>query len=136
MVYLDSNVFLYPVIYEEQNPRARKAREILLQVAKREKEGFTAALTWDEVVWVTRRLLGEKDAIEQGRKLLTFPNLNFVTIDSAVLMIAQRVMEDHGLKPRDALHAGAALVAGQRTIVSDDSDFDNVKGLARTAIRK
>lgn len=134
MVYLDTNVFIYPIIYEESLAKAKKAKDVLSRVAMKEIEGFTATLTWDELVWVTRRLLGDRDAVEQGRKFLTFPNLNLVTIDSSVLMNAQKIVEEYGLKPRDALHAGAALVSGQRTVISDDQDFDKVRELRRTRI--
>jgi hypothetical protein len=129
LVYLDTNVFIYPIIYEESLAKAKKAKDVLSRVAMKEIEGFTATLTWDELVWVTRRLLGDRDAVEQGRKFLTFPNLNLVTIDSSVLMNAQKIVEEYGLKPRDALHAGAALVSGQRTVISDDQDFDKVRFL-------
>ena len=135
LVYLDTNVFIYPVIYEESvSKKARKAKEVLLRVATKEMEGFTATLTWDEIVWVTRRVLGDRDAVEQGKKFLTFPNLNLVTIDSSVIMDAQKIMENYSLKPRDAIHASAALVSGQKTVISDDPDFDKVKGLRRTTI--
>ncbi len=67
-------------------------------------------------------------------KFLTFPNLSLVTIDSSVIMNAQKIMESYGLKPRDAIHASTALVSGQKTVISDDQDFDKVKGLRRTRI--
>ena len=135
MVYLDTNVFIYPIIYEESvSKKAQKAKEVLLRVATREIEGFTATLTWDEITWVTKRLLSDRDAEEQGKKFLAFPHLNLVTIDSSVIMNAQKIMESYGLKPRDAVHASAALVSGQRTVISDDQDFDKVKGLRRTRI--
>lgn len=135
MVYLDTNVFIYPVIYEETvSKKAQKAKEVLLKVATKEMGGFTATLTWDEIVWVTKRLLGDRDAAEQGKKFLAFPNLNLVTIDSSVIMNAQKIIESYGLKPRDAIHASAALISGQRTIISDDQDFDKIKGLRRTQI--
>ncbi len=135
LVYLDTNVFVYPVIYEESvSKKAQKAKEVLLRVATKEMEGFTATITWDEIVWVTKRFLGERDALEQGKKFLTFPNLNLVAIDSSVIMNAQKIMESYGLKPRDAIHASVALVSGQKTVISDDQDFDKVKGLRRTRI--
>ena len=134
MVYLDTSVFIYPVIYEESISKAKKAKEVLLRVATKEMEGFTATLTWDEIVWVTKRLLGESDAVEQGKKFLTFPNLNLVTVDSSVIMNAQKIVENYGLKPRDAIHASAALVSGQKTVISDDQDFDKVKELRLTRI--
>jgi len=134
LVYLDSNVFIYPVISEESTKKARKAKDVLLKVASKQMEGYTATLTWDEIVWVTTKLLGAKDGMEQGRKFLIFPNLTFVQIDSKVVTMAQKMMENYGLKPRDAIHASAALVSGQRAIISDDDDFERVKDLHRTSL--
>ena len=134
MVYLDTIVFLYPVIYQEEDPKARRAKHILLQIARGDIEGCTATLSWDELVWVTRKVLGERDAIEQGRKFLAFPNLKLVAVDSTIIMGAQKIIENFGLKPRDALHASAALESGQSVIMSDDDDFDAVKGLKRVRV--
>ena len=38
------------------------------------------------------------------------------------------------LKPRDAIHLSAALSVNVSTIVSDDSDFDDVKEIKRNAL--
>jgi predicted nucleic acid-binding protein len=76
MQYVDSNVFLYSVLYSPNSePKAKKAKEILQKIENGELSVATSTLTWDEVFWVTTKLLGRTDAIDQGQKLLGFPNL-------------------------------------------------------------
>jgi len=133
--YLDSNVFIYPVIYDERTvPKSRKAKDILTKVSTGELRGFTATLTWDEVVWVTSKVLGHKDSWEQGQKFLGFPNLTLLSIDEATLIRAQKVMGKYDLKPREALHAAAAIGSGQIEMISDDSSFDKVKEIKRKSL--
>ena len=82
MPYIDSNVFIYPVIYQtESQQKAKKAKEILLKIENGEISAYTSTLTWDEVVWVVSKLLGRDDGINQGKKLLGFPNLEFINVD-------------------------------------------------------
>lgn len=131
--YLDSNVFIYPIIYDDRTvAKARTARKILAKVSAGHVSGFTATLTWDEVVWATLKTLGLRDSLEQGRKLLAFPNLTLLSIDEKTLSTAQQVMEKYELKPRDALHAAATIQSGQREIISDDSSFDKIREIKRT----
>jgi predicted nucleic acid-binding protein len=47
MPYIDSNVFIYPVIYKTETQP--KAKEILLKIEKGELKAYTSTLTWDEV---------------------------------------------------------------------------------------
>ena len=52
MAYIDSNVFIYSVLYsKEADPRVKRAGEILTSIAKGELLAFTSTLTWNEVVW-------------------------------------------------------------------------------------
>ena len=74
MVYVDSNVFIYPIIYDERS-------------------------------------------VEEAKR--------------STILNAQRLMDEYGLKPRDAIHAAAALENRIDTIVSYDKDFDEVRGLKR-----
>jgi predicted nucleic acid-binding protein len=51
-LYIDSNVFIYPVIYDENViVEAGKAREFLLKISSGEIEAYTSCVTWDEMVW-------------------------------------------------------------------------------------
>ncbi len=134
MVYLDSNVFIFPVIYEDKILVASKSKIILLAIENGKIDAATSILTWDEVVWVVLRLLGRKDALMQGRKLLGFPKLKFIDADEAVILKAQSLMENYNLKPRDAIHAASAILSGNKIIVSDDKDFDIIDEIERISI--
>jgi len=133
MPYIDSNVFLFPVLYNtETEPKAKKAKEILRQIEKGELAAFTSTLTWDEVVWVVSKTMGRDEGIYQGRKLLGFPNLQFIPVDEGVLAQAQRLVDKYRLSPRDSIHAGSAMDRRIKAIISDDEDFDQVKEMKRT----
>ena len=135
MPYIDSNVFIYPTIYQtEAQPKAKKAKEILFKIESGELSAYTSTLTWDEVVWVVSRVLSRHDGISQGRKLLGFPNLEFINVDEGILTQAQTLIDKYKLSPRDAIHVASALGRKIKTVISDDEDFDQVKEITRTPL--
>lgn len=135
MLYIDSNVFIYPVIYQtDPQPKAKRAKEILLSIEKGEQSACTSTLTWDEVVWVVTKVMGRNDGITQGRKLLGFPNLQFINADENVLTTAQKLIEKYKLNPRDSIHVASALDRRIKTVISDDEDLDIVKEIKRTPL--
>jgi uncharacterized protein len=135
MPYLDSNVFIYPVIYgEEAEPKARKAKELLLKIENGKLPALTSTLTWDEVVWVVSKVMGRTEGAIQGTKLLGFPNLQFITADENVIARAQKLMEKYKLSPRDSIHVASALEKRTKSFISDDTDFDQVKEIKRTPL--
>ena len=135
MVYLDANVFLYPLLYDpEVEPKAERASRLLLRVASGELRAVTSALTWDEVVWVVWRLVERDYALRAGEKLLTFPNLVIVAVSPRSVRRAQALASRYGLKPRDAIHAAVAIEQGDSRIVSDNENFDRVRELERVPI--
>jgi len=135
MPYIDSNVFIYPVLYQtETQQKAKKAKEILLKIESGELSAYTSTLTWDEVVWVVSRVIGRNDGIAQGRKLLGFPNLNFINADENVLTHAQTLLDKYKLSPRDSIHVASALTKNIKAIISDDADFDQVQEIKRTPL--
>jgi len=135
LAYVDSNVFIYPVLYaKDLDPRVKRANEILLSIAKGDLLAYTSTLTWDEVVWIVRRTMGKTEAINQGQKLLGFTNLHFINVDENILSQAQVLINTYNLKPRDAVHAAATINKKLKTIISDDQDFDEVKEFERTPL--
>lgn len=135
MPYIDSNVFVYPVIYQtEVQQKAKKAKEILLKIESGELTAYTSTLTWDEVTWVVSRVLSRDDGIRQGRKLLGFPNLEFIDVDEGTLTVAQMLLDKYKLGPRDSIHIASALSRKIKTVISDDEDFDKVKEITRTPL--
>jgi predicted nucleic acid-binding protein len=136
MAYIDSNVFLYPVLYQaETQPKAKKAKEVLLKIENGSLSACTSTLTWDEVVWVTTRVISRNEGITQGQKLLGFPSLEFITVDESVLAQAQGLMNKYKLSPRDSIHAASALNRRIKTVISDDEDFDQIKEIKRIPLQ-
>jgi predicted nucleic acid-binding protein len=135
MHYVDSNVFLYPVLYpEEKQPKSKEAKEILLNIETGKLKASTSMLTWDEVVWVTTKLLGSADGKNQGRKLIGFPNLQFIDVNERIVVHAQNLIEKYELSPRDSIHLASALEGRAEAVISDDDDFDQVKEIKRIPI--
>jgi len=132
LTYVDSNVFLYPVLYsKEVDPRVKKTSDILKKIATGELFAFTSVLTWDEVVWVVRKTMGFNEAQSQGQKLLGFLNLHFIEVNENILSQAQGLIVKYNLKPRDAIHIASALNQKIELIISDDQDFDVIKEIKR-----
>lgn len=135
MAYIDSNVFIYPVLYTiETDPKVKKAKEILLSIEKGELQAYTSTLTWDEVVWVISKSLGRSEAINQGQKLLGFPNLEFISADPNILSQAQALLDKYNLSPRDSIHIASAIQKKIKKIISDDKDIDCVAEIARVSL--
>jgi uncharacterized protein len=122
-IYIDSNIFISPLIYEHST-HAKDSKMVLTSVEKGMVTAYTSTLTWDEVVWVVRRVLGRPDSIQAGEKLLAFPNLRFVTISEGIIRSAQMISSEHGVAPRAAIHLSSALSKAVDFIISDDSDLD------------
>ncbi|MBS7623052.1 type II toxin-antitoxin system VapC family toxin [Candidatus Bathyarchaeota archaeon] len=134
LLYVDSNIFIYPVIYDSDVvPEAAKAKAKLHEIASGSAKAFTSTLTWDEITWVTRRLFGSEKAAVQGASFLKIPNLKLLKVDIEVVCCAQTLLEEHRLKPRDAIHAATAIRNGISKILSYDEDFDILPNLVRVS---
>jgi len=132
LLYVDSNLFIYPIIYDSNvMPEAARAKQKLLEIASGSVKACTSTLTWDEVTWITRRLFGSEKAAEQGASFLKLPNLKLLKVDMEIVSYAQALLEKHDLKPRDAIHAATAVKNGISEILSYDEDFDTVPDLVR-----
>jgi hypothetical protein len=135
MKYIDSNVFIYPVIYNENTEKlAKEAKKILVKIAEGDLEASTSFLTWDEVVWVVRKTIDKKSAVKEGEKFLQFPKLEMLEINKNVILKAQDLIDRYKLRPRDAIHVASALENNIKEIISDDPDLDVVKEITRIRI--
>jgi predicted nucleic acid-binding protein len=129
-VYIDSNVFILPVLGEKSD-RARGARKALERIEAQDLVAYTSVLTWDEVVWVVSRVLGRPDGIQVGKKLLNFPGLRFIDATTSIITKAQSISDSRDLAPRDAIHCASAIAKGIFSLVSDDSDLEVVTEIKR-----
>ena len=133
-VYLDSNVFILAALSNER--KAEKAKELIKKAILGELITVTSSLTIDEVVWKIWKETRDRNlAIEEGLRILQFDNIRIIKIDGSVMKNSLNFMKRYkALKPRDAIHLAAAISSGSSTIVSDDSDFDNLNEIKRKSL--
>ncbi|MGQ9552138.1 MAG: type II toxin-antitoxin system VapC family toxin [Candidatus Bathycorpusculaceae bacterium] len=132
LLYIDSNIFLHAIIYDLQTiAEARNSKDLLLKIARGEVEAYTATITWDEIAWILRKIFDHEFSIEQSKKFLIFPNLRLLAVKKSTVLKAQELVEKHMVKPRDAIHAAAALENRIETFVSYDKDFDRISEVRR-----
>ena len=130
--YLDTTVFTYAVLYEDD--KALNCKNLVKDIANGLVGGFTSTITWDEVVYTVKKTLGKELSKEEGKKFLRLPKLNIIKLDIAILSKAQELIEKYSIDPRDAIHAATALVNGINEIISDDGDFDAIKEIKRISL--
>ena len=130
--YIDSNIFIFPVIYE--NEKADASSKILNDIEKNEIIAYTSVLTWDEVAYVVNRVMGRADSINAGKKFINYPNLRFIPASIDIIVRAQEIIQNYNIKPRDAIHVASALSKNIHNIVSDDSDFDKIDLIKRVKL--
>src|SRR5207247_283337 len=66
-MYADAGLFLVPVLQSDRVPPAVSAARFLEALARGTRKVSTATLTWDEVVYVVRRLLAPRRFAREGR---------------------------------------------------------------------
>ena len=131
-VYLDSTVFITASL--NTNSVGRKARDILNAVDKQLIEGYTSTLTFDEVVFIVRKLAGFEKSLAVGDAFLKIQYLRFIDVTYGLVLLAQELIRKYKIKPRDAIHAACASGKGIKFLISDDSDFDIIKEIERKSI--
>ena len=107
------------------------ARDILEKVQNEEMPACTSFLTFDEVFYKVNKLKGTNIAIKNLDAFLAMRNMRFIDVNDAVIWKALELIKEYKLLPRDAIHAATSLIAGAETIYSQDTDFDDIKGLKR-----
>ncbi len=127
--YIDSNIFLYAVLYDDE--RAARCRNVLSEIVDGKLDAVTSVLTWDEFTHVVEKVLDRPSGLIQGERFLHFPRLLFQPCTTDVLIRAQQVRASTSLGARDSVHAASALIARAGTLVSEDRDFDEIPDLNR-----
>ena len=136
MIYLDSNIFLLSVVNPKTDEQTIICSKILKKIISNEILAATSLLTWDELVFIIKKTLGKDFARTEGKKFLNFPNLTFLKVDREIILKAQDLLTKYNLNPRDAIHAASALANKINEIISDDSDFDQIKEIKRIKLDK
>lgn len=134
MKYIDSNIFIYAILGAEPKI-ASAAKKILTEIAEGSLPAATSSLTWDEVVWIIKKVLGRIVATEEGKKFLEFPNLKILSVDEHTLYAAQKIIDKCNVDPRDAIHLACCAENNIEQIISDDPDLDKFDGVTRVKLK-
>jgi len=134
MKYLDANVFILSAIYTGE--KTDKASKILQSLSQSTLSCATSSLTLDEILWVTIKVTKEREkAIKLCKFIMELPNLEILDVTGKDILKALWFMEKYTkLKPRDAIHLAVCSNAGIFTIVTDDSDFDDIVEVNREGL--
>jgi len=133
MNYVDSNVFIYPVLY--QGKKADYAKKILSEMVDGDIACATSSLTLDEVMWVIMNETNREKAIQIGKDILNLPNLKILDVKTEHIMQSIALMEKYKkLKPRDAIHLAVCTTAGIFRFITDDADFDHISEINRITL--
>ncbi|PIN93209.1 hypothetical protein COU54_04035 [Candidatus Pacearchaeota archaeon CG10_big_fil_rev_8_21_14_0_10_31_24] len=133
MIYIDTNVFIYSLIGDDEI--SDFCVSVIKDIVNEKMSVCTSFLTWDEILYVLKKKIGREKALEETRAFINIPNLIFIPVDRAVISKAQNLSENYNLNPRDAIHAATAIINRCESILSDDSDFDKVKELKRKLLK-
>ena len=129
MVYADSTLFIFAAVEGEKAGRA----QALLTEAMKNKQLSSSLLSLDEVAWVLSKPLGTEDALRITENYLA-SGIIFREVTREVIINALQLAREFHLRPRDAIHVATMRVAGETEIISDDSDFDRVRGIKRIPV--
>lgn len=130
MNYLDSNVFIYPLLY--QGKKADNAKKILSEMVDGDISCATSALTLDEVMWVIMNETNREKALQIGKDIMTLPNLRILDVTNEHIMQSITLMEKYKkMKPRDAIHLAVCTTAGIFRFITDDDDFGHISEINR-----
>lgn len=134
MIYLDTNIFLYPHTGDDFVSGA--CIKILERAMTEKIQAGTSVITWDEFQYALKKKFQDKEkAIELSKDFLNMPNIVFFETNMKIIKKAQNLTELYNLQPRDAIHAATAILNNCKEIISDDPDFDKVKELKRIKIK-
>jgi predicted nucleic acid-binding protein len=122
-VYVDSNIFIYGALNDDQ--RGDQARTVLNDISTGERHGYTSALTYDEVCWQLTNKLDSEPAQKALDVVIDMPNLSLIEANTHVIRDAHSHVFSHGFDPRDAIHLASMNAENITTIITSDQDFHN-----------
>ena len=130
--YLDANFF---ILYNfDQTSRGETARRIHEKILGGSMRAVTSALALDEVMWVIIKNKRSEVLRETIEDIFAMQNLTVKDVYSSTPLDALYYINEYDLKPRDAFHIAIMKASGISEIISDDHDFDRVKGIKRTRL--
>ncbi len=128
-LFLDTTVLALAA--GDDHPLRDACRGLVARSARGETALHISAEAIQELLFDRMRRTGRTVAVEQTRAVREACVVHPVDLETLDRMLD--LVETTQLRGRDAVHAATALVAGFTEIVSTDSDFDGIPGLARVS---
>ena len=75
---------------------------------------------------VVRKEFGVEVARTKDREFLSFLHLHFVEVTIPLFTRAQDILEQHRVKPRDAIHLATAIASSASTFITLDGRLNDI----------
>lgn len=126
-LFLDTTVLVHAAGGE--HPMRDPCRALLMRARDGIVDLHASVEAVQEFLFHRLRRAPRPGAVAEARDISTFCQLH--AFDAEVLDLSIQLVETTGLRGRDAVHTATALHHGFDEIVSADTDFDGIPGLAR-----
>ena len=116
LFYINTNFLIYLFVKEEEEGIRiiNKLKEVNL---------CTSTLTYDEFIWVIRKISNKETSLKASDYFLNLDFLKILELNKETLTISNEAMKEFDLKPRDSLHYASMKQKQIKNIVTDDKDF-------------
>jgi predicted nucleic acid-binding protein len=81
--YFDSNIIIYAIL--DDTEKGEWARNVLEKVQNEKLPACTSFLTFDEVFYKVKKVLGNDEALKNIEAFLTMPNMRFIEVNDSVI---------------------------------------------------
>jgi predicted nucleic acid-binding protein len=125
--FLDSCFLIY------LNAMVDDERRLIEELFRRllEEQLFTNMLVVDEVLYISRKYGVSYETTLDFLKNTVLPYAEVLPVEEEDFKPVEKYLLKYGLKPSDAIHLATMEKAGISNIVSEDREFDRVKGIKR-----
>jgi uncharacterized protein len=127
-MYVDSNIFISAIL--DKGRIGEDCTKFLEMIAERRILCVSSLLTMDEVLYILRKKTSKDDSIRFSKSYLSMP-IRWIEVDRATIIGMLEAVENHDLRPRDAIHISTMRLQGIDTIISEDTDFDGIEVITR-----
>ena len=128
-IFIDANLMIYLNASTDEKTRHR-IDTFFMNMLK--EELYTNMLVIDEVLYVSRIKFNVPYEITFGfLDGVILPYVEIIPVDRIDYEAVKEFIDTFDLRPSDAIHVATMRKSGIRRIVSEDKEFDRVKGIER-----
>lgn len=131
-IYWDSNAFL--ALLQNESGRVDACRDTLEAAQTGDFLIVTSALTLAEVLWLKGGPRLPEEKADLLNRFFRRSSLRVVNLDRRIAQVAQRLVWENGIKPKDSIHLASALhfecsilETFDRPFISKSADFESIE---------